>query len=127
MSKREHQGTGRKDTGRTDEFSDETPKKDFSDFREKHPQSEDVIPRQQSRDGSDKTKRRLVGRVTLLVATQYLTSVTQNFRENFGPQDQARWDRQYNAAVKLVEIARSGGAKTSDELALVEKLVLQLK
>ena len=29
--------TGRKDTGRTDEFSNETPEKDISDYRQTYP------------------------------------------------------------------------------------------
>jgi hypothetical protein len=34
-----HQGTGRKDTGRTDRYSDEDPKKDYQDYREDYPAS----------------------------------------------------------------------------------------
>lgn len=32
----EYLGSGRKDTGRTDEFSDESPRKDYEDYRKKY-------------------------------------------------------------------------------------------
>jgi hypothetical protein len=32
--------SGRKDTGRTDKYSDETPKKDYQDYRSDYPKDE---------------------------------------------------------------------------------------
>lgn len=96
--------SGRKNTGRTDEFSDETPKKDFKDFRNKHPQSEDVIPRKTAREISQqKTANQFLGVPGIAAALQYINAKTISFRETWNPDspELKEWKREMDAAVKL--------------------------
>ena len=77
------QNSGRKDTGRTDKYSDETPEKDFKDYRKDYP-NDNKEPRKEAKDITDgKTKPHFIGRKSKEVQKQELTSHIQNFRETF--------------------------------------------
>lgn len=101
----EPKSTARKDTGRTDKYSDETPKKDFADFRVDSPKAVEEASRPESRHISQGIEaRHFIGIPGLKAASQYLTTVGQNFRETFAPADLAKWKAKADAATRLYAI-----------------------
>ena len=83
--------SGRKDTGRTDEYSNETPKKDYQDYRTDYPKAEEVA-RKISKDITDgKLKPQHIGVKSLEVKKQELISHVQNFRETFTNAEKKAW------------------------------------
>lgn len=85
----EHKGTGRKDTGRTDEFSDESPAKDYADYIAKHG------------DGSKKNARANAsfddpakhhGEKSVKVKTRELQGHIEQFEETFNQFELNEWD-----------------------------------
>ena len=84
-------GSGRKDTGRTDKYSDETPKKDYQDYRTDYPKAEETA-RKISKDITDgKLKPQHIGSKSFLIRKQELISHIQNFKETFSNAEKKEW------------------------------------
>ena len=84
-----HFNTGRKDTGRTDKYSDETPLKDYQDYRNDNPVYD-------SRKQSSDISRGLVpphhiGYKSLQVKKQELTAHIQIYQETFNKYEKKEW------------------------------------
>lgn len=95
----EYQGTGRKNTGRTDKYSDETPKKDYQDYRQDY--SGERKDRKKSKEISDGfSPRQFLGIPGLQAAAQYLKSAAENFNPNDVKGSKVRLD----AATRLYEL-----------------------
>ena len=87
----EDNSSGRKETGRTDKYSDETPKKDYADYRVDFP-NDNKAPRKQAKDISDRVnKEHFIGGKSLTARKQELTSHIQNFQESFNNQESKLW------------------------------------
>jgi hypothetical protein len=84
-------GTGRKDTGRTDKYSDENPKKDYDDYRKDYP-NDNKQPRKDKK--ADPTKH--VGVKSKQVQKQELISHIQNFQETFNSAELNAWQNKLN-------------------------------
>lgn len=79
----------RRDTGRRDEFSDESPLKDYKDYRKKHPRIKQARTSKQNKDFSYKGKR------TKSIIQQELISHIQNFQETYNAVELNMWDNKY--------------------------------
>jgi hypothetical protein len=87
----EDESSKRKDTGRTDKYSDETPKKDYEDYRSDYPKADETA-RKISKDITDgKIKPRFIGGKSIEVRIQELTSHIQNYQETFNNQQRKAW------------------------------------
>jgi hypothetical protein len=87
----EHINSGRKDTGRTDKYSDESPKKDYQDYRSDYPKSEETA-RKISKDITDgNLKPQHIGSKSFLIRKQELISHIQNFKETFSNAEKKIW------------------------------------
>ena len=85
-----HIDSGRKDTGRTDKYSDETPKKDYQDYRADNPASKDA--RKKAEDITKKlAEPQHLGVKSVEVRQQELISHIQNYRETFDNQSKKQW------------------------------------
>ena len=82
--------SGRKDTGRTDKYSDESPRKDYSDYRK------DVSPDKVERAIKKKDPTMFVGKRSLDVKKQELISHIQNFKETFNSAELNMWENRLN-------------------------------
>lgn len=122
-------GTGRKDTGRTDKYSDESPEKDFSDFRQDSPAAVEKQARIDSRAITNGAPKRFLGIPGLKAATQYLHTTSENFRETFTPKEKEAWSRKMNAAIKLFDLIQHAvpGRVNSDFRSEVDKCLDILK
>ena len=91
-----HFGSGRADTGRTDKYSDEDPKKDYQDYRTDYPKgSEDA--RKQAEDISKKLKApHHIGVKSPEVKKQELISHIQNYQETFNWEQKKEWRNRLN-------------------------------
>lgn len=95
--------SGRKDTGRTDKYSDETPKKDFQDYRSDYPKVEEtarVISKEIS-DGIRKPQH--IGKKSIEVKKQELVSHIQNFKETFTNAEKKAWMGKKDELVRALE------------------------
>jgi len=82
---------GRKDTGRTDKYSDESPKKDYDDYRKDYP-NDNKEPRKTAKDITDgKIKPIHIGGKSIEVKKQELVSHIQNYQETFNNQETKAW------------------------------------
>lgn len=98
-----HTDTGRKDTGRTDKYSDESPKKDYQDYRSDYPKAEETA-RKISKDISDgKLKPQHIGKKSMEVRKQELISHVQNFRETFTNAEKKDWLGKKDELVRQLE------------------------
>jgi hypothetical protein len=89
-------GSGRKNTGRTDKYSDESPKKDYDDYRKDYP-NDNKQPRKDAKDITDgKIKPKHLGKKSIEVRKQELTSHIQNFRETFNSAELNVWENKLN-------------------------------
>ena len=99
----EQKDSGRKDTGRTDKYSDETPRKDYQDYRSDYPKSEETA-RKISKDITEgKLKPQHIGRKSLQVRQQELISHIQNFRETFTNAEKKAWMGKKDELVRALE------------------------
>ena len=74
-------GTGRKNTGRTDKYSDEDPLTDYKQYRKDYPKDN---ARKQAEDISNKkVNPHFIGKKSIEVRRQELISHIQNFPEFF--------------------------------------------
>ena len=95
--------SGRKDTGRTDKYSDETPRKDYQDYRTDYPKAEETA-RKIAKDITDgKIEPRHIGRKSLEVKKQELISHVQNFRETFTNAEKKAWLLKKDELVRNLE------------------------
>ena len=72
-------GTGRKDTGRTDKYSDETPLKDYQDYRKDYPKENEGKARIEMK----KKQRIETQQKTVEMKRQELISLIQNSPSKF--------------------------------------------
>ena len=99
----EQKDSGRKDTGRTDKYSDESPKKDYQDYRSDYPKSEETS-RKISKDITDgKLKPQHIGRKSLEVRKQEFISHIQNFKETFSNAEKKQWLYKKDELVRNLE------------------------
>ena len=95
--------SGRKDTGRTDKYSDETPKKDYQDYRTDYPKAEETA-RKISKDITDgNLKPQHIGKKSIEVKKQELISHVQNFRETFTNAEKKAWLLKKDELVRELE------------------------
>jgi len=75
-----HIGWGRKDTGRTDKYSDETPLKDYQDYRKDYPKEDEGKARKEmAANGRIETQKK-----TVEMLKQELISKIQNHPNAYG-------------------------------------------
>ena len=84
-----HFGSGRKDTGRTDKYSDETPLKDYQDYRNDNPV--DDSRKQASYISKGIVRPHFIGGKTLQVKKQELTAHIQIYQETFSKYEKREW------------------------------------
>ena len=90
--------SGRKDTGRTDKYSDETPRKDYKDYRSDYPK-EGETARKEAEAITDNIKRPyFIGKKNKDAQKQELISHIQNYQETFNNAQTKAWK------VKLAEL-----------------------
>ena len=95
-------GSGRKDTGRTDKYSDETPLKDYQDYRKDYPA--DDTARKISKDITDgKLKPQHIGRKSIEVRKQELISHVQNYQDSFSNAEKKAWLNKKDELVRSLE------------------------
>ena len=82
-------GSGRKDTGRSDKYSDETPAKDYKDYRQDYPNDDARRIAKEITDGKRKPEH--IGVKSREVQKQELISHIQNYRETFTNQEKKAW------------------------------------
>ena len=98
-----HIDSGRKDTGRTDKYSDETPKKDYQDYRTDYPKAEETA-RKISKDITEgKLKPQHIGKKSMEVRKQELISHIQNFKETFTNAEKKEWLGKKDELVRQLE------------------------
>ena len=96
-------GSGRKDTGRTDKYSDETPLKDYQDYRKDYPKSEETA-RKISKDITEgRLKPQHIGRKSIEVRKQELVSHIQNFNDSFTNAEKKAWMNKKDELVRALE------------------------
>lgn len=95
--------SGRKDTGRTDEYSNESPKKDYQDYRRDYPKEEETA-RKISKEITDGVRKpEHIGRKSLEVRKQELVSHIQNFKETFSNTEKKNWMNKKDELVRALE------------------------
>lgn len=95
--------SGRKDTGRTDKYSDETPKKDYQDYRRDYPKEEETA-RKISKEITDGVRKpEHIGKKSLEVRKQELVSHIQNFKETFSNAEKKNWMNKKDELVRALE------------------------
>ena len=80
-----NENTKRKDTGRTDEYSDETPRKDFEDYTKKNPHN-------YSRDDMKKDGKIDIQKRTIEMVKQESISCIQSYQESFNSAELNMWE-----------------------------------
>src|SRR3990167_4249003 len=95
--------TGRKDTGRADKYSNETPIQDYQDYRSDYPKAEETA-RKISKDITDgKLKPQHIGKKSLEVKKQELISHIQNFKDTFSNAEKKAWNGKRDELVRQLE------------------------
>lgn len=93
------QDSGRKNTGRTDKYSDETPRKDYGDYRKDYP-NDNKNPRKEAKDITDgKINPKYIGIKTIEVLKQEIKSVIQNYQETFNSAELNEWENKLQRLV----------------------------
>lgn len=83
--------SARKDIGRTDKYSDETPKKDYKDYKADYP-TPSPTPREISKEITLKTRKpEFIGPKSTEAKKQELISHIQNFQETFNNAERKAW------------------------------------
>ena len=99
----EQKDSGRKDTGRTDKYSDETPKKDYQDYRRDYPKEAETA-RKISKEITDGIRKpQHIGGKSLEVKKQELVSHIQNFKETFSNAEKKAWMNKKDELVRALE------------------------
>ena len=89
-TKEENYRTSRRDTGRTDEFSDETPQKDYDDYRKKYPKDDETARDEAKAISDEKTVTHHTGLYNNKTITEELLSL-MNTKTLF--RNKKWWDR----------------------------------
>lgn len=84
-----NENTKRKDTGRTDKYSDESPRKDWEDYRKDH--EKDDYRNDMKKDGKVDVQKR-----TILIVKQELTAHIENYIETFNSAELNMWENRLN-------------------------------
>jgi hypothetical protein len=101
----EYKNTGRKDTGRTDKYSDENPRKDYADYRKDYP-NDNKEPRKIAKDITDgKIPPRFIGPKSIEVKKQELIAHLQNFQETFNSVQFNNWKSQAEHLLNQINIS----------------------
>lgn len=79
----EYKDTGRKNTGRTDKYSDEDPLKDYQDYRKDFPKDKETARDTAKKISSGDIPPQHIGPKSLEVKKQELISHVQNMPEFF--------------------------------------------
>lgn len=96
-------GSGRKDTGRTDKYSDETPLKDYQDYRRDYPKDSETA-RVIAKEISERLRKpQHIGGKSLEVKKQELVSHIQSFQETFTHQEKKAWMNRKDELVRALE------------------------
>jgi len=98
-------GSGRKDTGRTDKFSDENPLKDYQDYRKEYPVAQETARKEAKAISDGKTKEHFIGKKSIEVKKQELVSHLQNFRENFNSVEYNIWKSHAEHLLQQINIS----------------------
>lgn len=94
--------SGRKNTGRTDKYSDETPEKDYKDYRKDYP-NDNKEPRKTAKDITDgKIPPRFIGGKSTEVKKQELVSHIQNFQETFNNAETKTWKAKFKELYEAI-------------------------
>ena len=94
----------RKDTGRTDKYSNETPRKDFKDYRNDYPKSgEDARAKMLATTRKVYSPQQVNGK-TIEMRKQELTSHIQNYQETFSNQESKAWKNILRELLEELEI-----------------------
>ncbi|UVF62431.1 hypothetical protein [Nitrososphaeria virus YSH_922147] len=96
----EQRGSGRKDTGRTDKYSDETPKKDFADYRKDYPNDN-----KEPRKSKEKDPVKSVGKKSIEVRKQELVAHLQTFQETFNSVQFNMWKEKAEHLLNQINIS----------------------
>jgi len=96
-------GTGRKNTGRTDKYSDETPAKDYADYRKDNPNDKKEARKiaKEISDGIRKPEH--LGKKSFAVKKQELTSHIQNYQETFNSVEKNKWEARLSELVEALK------------------------
>lgn len=90
-----HYDSGRKDTGRTDKYSDETPKKDYQDYKSDYPTDKETA-RKEAREITLKIKApHFIGKKSVEAKKQELTSHIQSYQETFNNAEVKVWKNKF--------------------------------
>ena len=99
----EQKDSGRKDTGRVDKYSDETPRKDYQDYRSDYPKAEETARKIAKDISLGKIPPRHVGNKSIEVRKQELISHIQNFKETFSNAEKKAWNGKRDELVRALE------------------------
>ncbi|HSA75483.1 MAG TPA: hypothetical protein VLE21_04775 [Candidatus Nitrosocosmicus sp.] len=87
----EQKDSGRRNTGRTDKYSDESPKKDYQDYRKDYPK-ENETARKISKDITNGIiKPRFIGPKSVQVRRQELIAHLNQYQETFNSVEDNEW------------------------------------
>ena len=95
--------SARKDTGRVDKYSDETPKKDYQDYKSDYPKSEETARKIAKDISTGKIEPKHIGIKSLEVRKQELISHIQNFKETFSNAEKKQWLYKKDELVRALE------------------------
>ena len=95
-------GSGRKDTGRSDKYSDETPAKDYKDYKSDYPNDNARKIAKEITDGKRKPEH--IGVKSREVQKQELISHIQNYRETFNNQEKKAWKIKLSGLMEALEV-----------------------
>jgi hypothetical protein len=91
----EDKSSGRKDTGKEDKYSNETPEKDYADYTKDYP-NDNKEPRKIAKDITDGViKPRHIGSRSLEVKKQELIAHIQSYQETFNNQQSKAWKNKF--------------------------------
>ena len=99
----EQKDSGRKDTGRVDKYSDETPRKDYQDYRSDYPKAEETARKIAKDISLGKIPPRNIGNKSIEVRKQELVSHIQNFKETFSNAEKKAWMGKKDELVRSLE------------------------
>ena len=93
----------RRDTGRTDKYSDETPSKDYKDYRKDYPK-ENETARNKAEDISKTKKEKFIGDKSFESRKQELISHIQNYKETFSNAEHKIWLAKFDVLKRVVNV-----------------------
>lgn len=94
----------RKDTGRTDKYSNETPRKDFKDYRTDYPKEGEDARVKAVAISTKVWAPQYIGGRTPEVKKQELISHIQNYQETFNNQESKAWKNILRGLLEDMEV-----------------------